>query len=174
MEKIYHNNLSQTNNLSHQAQFFNLAQDLLSDPTVLSMDQWLHHGKITCLEHSLFVAYISYRIGDFFHLDTQALARAGILHDFYLYHKRDKTAHQGLQCFDHPVIAVENAKKITNLSAKEENIILSHMWPFCACLPKSLEAILVNTVDTCAAFLEFSGIHYAKPLCKKLLFVHKI
>lgn len=152
-----------------EGEFCQVTQDLLEHPQVISMAQWLHHGKVTCLAHSLFVAVTAYKIGKKLHLDTTALARAGLLHDFYLYHKRDKSAHEGLQCFDHPKIAVENAKKITDLSEKEENIILSHMFPFGACPPKSLEAILVNGVDTFAALLEFCGGKSARNLCWRIL-----
>ncbi len=152
-----------------EAEFLALTQDLCQEEQVQSMAQWYHHGKVNCLEHSLFVAVTAYRIGKKLHLDTSALARAGLLHDFYLYHKRDKSAHSGWQCVDHPLIAVENAKKITHLSKKEENIILSHMWPFCHTFPKSPEAVLVNCVDTLSAVLEFCGSHRAKNLSQRLM-----
>lgn len=136
-------------------EFFHLTEDLLFTEEVMSMGQWKHHGEVTCLEHSLFVAYTSYRIGKKLKLDLSAIARAGLLHDLYLYHKRDKTAHSGWQCLDHPKIAVKNAENITVLSQKEENIILAHMWPCGGQVPRSFEAVLVNAVDTICAALEF-------------------
>lgn len=144
-------------------------RDLLAESQVQSMAQWLHHGNITCLAHSMYVAVTAYKIGKKLHLNTSAIARAGLLHDFYLYHKRDKTTHEGLQCFDHPVIAAENAKKITHLTAQEENIILAHMWPVGSCMPKSLEALLVNWVDTYAALLEFAGVSPAQKICDAVM-----
>lgn len=136
-------------------EFFDLTEDLLETEQVCSMAQWGHHGDVSCLDHSLFVAVASFRIGKVLGFDVSAIARAGLLHDLYLYHKRDKTAHEGWQCFDHPVIAAENAEKLTDLSEKERNIILSHMWPCGGALPRSREAVLVNLVDTGCAVLEF-------------------
>lgn len=137
-------------------EFAACTRDLLETEMVQSMVQWGHHGEVSCLDHSLFVAVTSFRIGKKLGLDVSAIGRAGLLHDLYLYHKRDKTAHEGLQCFDHPVLAVKNAKKITKLSEKEENIILSHMWPCGGALPRSPEAVVVNLVDTFCAVLEFT------------------
>ena len=59
----------------------------------------------------------------------------GLLHDLYLYDPRDKSAHPGSQCFDHPRAAARNAEQVTKLSDKERNIILSHMWPLGGALP---------------------------------------
>ena len=91
-------------------------------------------------------------------LDERAAARGGLLHDLYLYDPRDKSAHPGSQCFDHPRAAARNAEQVTKLSDKERNIILSHMWPLGGALPRSLEALLVDLVDTFCAGLELSHI----------------
>ena len=114
----------------------------LGSDTVRSMGQWKHHGPITTLDHSLFVAYLSYRWAKFLHLDARAAARGGLLHDLYLYDSKDKSAHPGWQCFDHPRAAAKNAQALTDLSPKEKNIILSHMWPLGGALPRSPERIL--------------------------------
>ncbi len=151
------------------SEFVAVTRDLLAEEQVESMAQWLHHGQISCLAHSMYVATTAFKIGKKCNLNTTAIARAGLLHDFYLYHKRDKSAHEGLQCFDHPTIATENAKKITDLTGKEENIILAHMWPIGNHIPKSLEAFLVNLVDTYAAMLEFTGISPAEKICETVM-----
>ena len=49
---------------------------------------------------------------------------------------------------------------MTKLSDKERNIILSHMWPLGGALPRSLEALLVDLVDTFCAGLELSHIYH--------------
>lgn len=77
--------------------------------------------------------------------------RGGLLHDLYLYNSKDKSAHPGWQCFDHPRAAAKNAQALTDLSPKEKNIILSHMWPLGGALPRSPEAWLVDLVDTICA-----------------------
>ena len=90
------------------------------------------------------------------------------LHDLYLYDPRDKSAHPGSQCFDHPRAAARNAEQVTKLSDKERNIILSHMWPLGGALPRSLEALLVDLVDTFCAGLELSHIYHPGRLREKL------
>ncbi|MCI8423850.1 MAG: HDIG domain-containing protein [Lawsonibacter sp.] len=138
--------------------FLQTTWELLGSPEVRSMASWRHHGPITTLDHSLFVAYYSYRAARVLGLDAAAAARGGLLHDLYLYDSRDKSAHPGLQCFDHPKAAARNAARVTRLSDKERNIILSHMWPLGGALPRSREAWLVDLVDTLCASLELARI----------------
>ena len=133
---------------------------LLHSKQVRSMGRWRHHGHISTLDHSLFVAYWSYRLARKFGWDESAAARGGLLHDLYLYDSKDKSAHPGWQCFDHPRAAARNAAELTALSDKERNIILSHMWPLGGQLPRSREAWLVDLVDTVCASLELSHIYH--------------
>lgn len=49
-----------------------------------------HHGSV--FEHSLDVAYLSYKIAMKFRLDVISTIRGALLHDFYLYKfKKEKT-----------------------------------------------------------------------------------
>ena len=148
--------------------FVTTTEELLGSDTVRSMGQWKHHGPISTLDHSLFVAYLSFRAARWLRLDERAAARGGLLHDLYLYDPRDKSAHPGSQCFDHPRAAARNAEQVTKLSDKERNIILSHMWPLGGALPRSLEALLVDLVDTFCAGLELSHIYHPGRLREKL------
>ena len=148
--------------------FYAQVGDLAATPEVQKMKQFHHHGKMLCYNHSMFVSYISYRLARRFRWDARAAARGGLLHDLYLYNNRDKSAHPGWQCFDHPVAAWRNAKAITTLSPKEENIILSHMWPFSKYGPRSREALLVNAVDTFCAAVELSRLYQLLGLAEKI------
>lgn len=94
--------------------------------------------------------------------------RGGLLHDLYLYNSKDKSAHPGWQCFDHPRAAAKNAQALTDLSPKEKNIILSHMWPLGGALPRSPEAWLVDLVDTICAGLEVFRIYHPAKLRRRL------
>ena len=152
----------------HLLEFCRLTGELLESEPVRMMGRWQHHGRITTLDHSLFVAYLSYRWARFLHLDARAAARGGLLHDLYLYDSRDKSAHPGWQCFDHPRAAAQNAQALTELSPKERNIILSHMWPLGGALPRSPEAWLVDLVDTICAGLEVFRIYHPAKLRKRL------
>lgn len=148
--------------------FIRTTGELLNSDPVRMMGKWKHHGPITTLDHSLFVAYSSYRVARALGLDAEAAARGGLLHDLYLYDSHDKTAHPGWQCFDHPRAAAKNAEDLTDLSPKERNIILSHMWPLGGQLPRSREAWLVDLVDTLCAGLEITRLYHPAKLRKKL------
>ena len=121
-----------------EREFVELTRELLDSEQVRMMGRWKHHGPVTTLDHSLFVAFSTYRVARMLHMD--------------------RSAHPGNQCFDHPRFAARNAAAITSLSEKERNIILSHMWPLGGALPRSLEAWMVDLVDTICAGLEMSRV----------------
>jgi len=152
----------------YMLEFMQTTGELLRSQQVRSMGQWKHHGRVTCLDHSLFVAYCSYRCARLLRLDAAAAARGGLLHDLYLYNPKDKSAHPGNQCFDHPRAAARNAARLTRLTQKERNIILSHMWPLGGALPRSVEAWLVDLVDTLCAGLELSHLYHPQRLREQL------
>lgn len=132
--------------------------DLLRSPAVQSMRTLPHHPGASCYEHSVFVSYIAFRLARRWRLDVRAAARGGLLHDLYLYDYRDRTAHPGNQCLDHPRFALENARRLCGtLTAKEENIIISHMWPLALRMPRCAEAAVVNLADKLCATAEIMG-----------------
>lgn len=152
----------------HMREFVSTTEELLGSDQVRMMGRWKHHGPITTLDHSLFVAYWSFRCARALRLDAVAAARGGLLHDLYLYDSKDRSAHPGLQCFDHPKAAARNAERLTDLTDKERNIILSHMWPMGGALPRSREAVLVDLVDTFCAGLEFTRLYKPTRLRRRL------
>ena len=82
----------------------------------------------------------------------ESVAVSALLHD--LYHG-GKDANYLRHSRTHPLTALHNAMNATTLSAKEQNIIASHMWPLCTARPRSREAWLVNAVDTLTAFVMY-------------------
>ena len=79
--------------MNHAMQeFVRTTGDLLNCRQVRMMSRWKHHGRVTTLDHSLFVAYLSFRAARALGLDAAAAARGGLLHDLYLYDSRDKSA----------------------------------------------------------------------------------
>ncbi len=131
---------------------------LLRDEALLSMDEITHHKHTTRLRHSCYVSYTSYCVAKQLNCDAGEVARAGLLHDFFLENRDEiaemqKGSHNGV----HPKIALENAKELTTLSEREENIILSHMFltTFDTALPKYKESFVVTVVDKYCAISEF-------------------
>ncbi len=132
-------------------------KELLKNPEVRRMSEFtMHRGKST-LEHVLAVAKTSFRIADRLGLDIdeKALARGAILHDLYLYTFFDSDISAFRHGIGHPETALQNARKIVNLTEKEENIIRSHMWPLTPFHPpRSKEAFLVMLADKICATKE--------------------
>lgn len=147
--------------------------DLLSTPEVQSMRNIPHHPGTSCYEHSVFVAYIAFRMARRYGLDYAAAARCGLLHDLYLYDAHDKSQFPGSQfnqCFYHPKAALRNAEALCGgLSEKERNIILAHMWPLSRRMPRSREAFLVSFSDKLCATAEVAGYWRRSRVRKKAM-----
>lgn len=128
--------------------------DLIQDETVRSMENYIQHSDITCIEHSIYVSYISYLICRYIGLDYRSAARGGLLHDFFLYDWHITKPSNGLHGFTHPYTALENANRVFDLNNLEKDIIVKHMWPLTVKLPKYKEAFIVAFVDKYCASME--------------------
>ena len=134
--------------------------ELLRDPRVTRMKNIRHHPGVSCYEHSVFVSYVAWVLARKWGADPAAAARAGLLHDLYLYDPRQPGSHQGNQCFAHPKAALSNAWALCgSLTPKEENIIISHMWPLARKMPRYRESFVVNLADKTCATLEVVGLY---------------
>ena len=132
-------------------------EDLINTPEVQSMRNIPHHPGANCYEHSVFVAYTAFRLARKWGLDYQTCARAGLLHDLYLFQWWGGV-YKGNMTLDHPEAALRNAQKLTSLSDKEKNIIQSHMWPLAVHMPRSREAWTVILADKLCCTLETTQI----------------
>ena len=147
----------------NSAVFLQCVGPLLDSEEVSSMKQWRHHFFVTCYQHSLFVSYVAFRLARCFGWDYRAAARAGLLHDLYLYDSSDRRAHPGIQCLDHPEFALRNAQALCpDLTDKEKNAILSHMFPLAVHLPRCREALVVNLADKICATLEVARLYQTR------------
>lgn len=142
--------------------------DLIEHETVLSMKQYRHHRFVNCYEHSVFVSYVAFLLARQMGLDEAAAARGGLLHDLYLYDSEDPTQYEGLNALYHPPLALENAEKVCQLTDKERNIIISHMWPIARHRPRSKEAALVCFVDKYCATMEISKVWHRMKMAARL------
>lgn len=118
----------------------------------------IDHHNTNRLEHSKKVSYYSYKIAKVFKLDEEATARAGLLHDFYLETTKEQENFKDkfeLYSFKHPEEALENSRKYFKISDREENIIITHMFPFTKKMPRYKESWIVSCVDKSIAIGEF-------------------
>ena len=151
---------------ANRTAFLACVEDLLETPQVQSMRALPHHPGVNCYEHSVFVAYVAFRLARKWKRDYRMAARMGLLHDLYLYDSHDPSAHPGNQCFDHPRAAVRNAQALVGLTPKEENIIAAHMWPLSPTMPHSAEAVIVSLADKLCAMMDYSLLSRLQRVCR--------
>lgn len=134
-------------------------EDILESGVFLKMKQFIQHGHTTCLQHSLAVSYLSYKTCEKYGLNAVAAARAGLLHDLFLYdwHKGMREKAKGLHGFTHPQAALDNALQHFELTDLEQEIILRHMWPLTLVPPRHKESYVVLWHDKVCSLRETLG-----------------
>ena len=142
MSKIYNNN-----------EFMSVASPILSHEEFVKTKSIVHHGN-TRYNHSVRVAYISYKLSKLLNADKNACIKAGVLHDFFLVRDDKNIVSSAKMLVNHPTLAKENAIKYFNVNEKEQNIIESHMFPISSVTPKTKEAWLVSISDKLVALME--------------------
>lgn len=135
-------------------EYIGLVQDILDNDNFCKTKKIIHHG-LNRFDHSMRVSYYSYKLSKILKLDYREVARAGLLHDFFYSSNDEEKGFQKIETLvNHPKYALANAKKDFELTEKEQNIIVSHMFPLAFRLPKYLESWLVNIVDNFVAVME--------------------
>ena len=158
MEKI----LAESKN---DIEFQNIIRELIENDTVKSMEKYNQHCDTNCFEHCYHVSYICYKVCKKLKLDYKAAARAGMLHDLFLYNWRENQEDiKGLHAFTHGNTACKNASKLFDLSDKEKDMIKTHMFPVTIIPPKSREGFILTIVDkycTVAELNEYLFVNFA-------------
>ena len=135
-------------------EYINIVNDIIENREFEKTKEIVHHG-LNRFDHCLRVSYYSYKISKFLRLGYKEVARAGLLHDFFLVANNDVDATKRLDVLiNHPKYAVNNAKRYFDLSLKEENIIASHMFPVSLTVPRYAESWIVDLVDNVVAIYE--------------------
>lgn len=128
-------------------------EDIISNEEYLKLKRFCHHGECSRFDHSVRVARLSWKISNLLHLNSRESARGAMLHDFYLYcnHEREPMEH----IRSHPKDALNLAKTHFELTEREAEIILCHMWPLADRRPVYPESYIVNIADTLCAVMEY-------------------
>jgi uncharacterized protein len=155
------------------AEFFSYIEDLLELPEVQQMKTFRHHGRATTFDHCINVAYYNYKLCKFFRLDARAGARGGLLHDLFLYdwHTYKTPKGKPMHGFTHGAEALKNAEKVVELTEKERDMIMNHMFPMTlGTVPKTPESFIIGLTDKYCGFLETveRPIHYRYKIKEKL------
>lgn len=148
------------------SEYYSCIEDVFNSDPVKLMDTFIQHGNITTLEHCINVSYKSYKIAKALKMDYRSAARAGLLHDMFLYdwHSQPKNGSFFKEHgFTHPQIALENAMTHFDLNEIEKDIISKHMWPLTISkIPKYKESFLITFVDKYVACAEFVSPYIGK------------
>jgi uncharacterized protein len=139
---------------------------LLEMPEIKQLDEYIQHGKITCLEHSISVAFSSFCMCKQLNMkvDYKSMIRGAMLHDYFLYDWHVKDESHRLHGFYHPFTAYHNAKKLFHLNAIEADIILKHMWPLTFLhIPRYKESVMVNIADKLCSLMETIHLPVFRP-----------
>ena len=151
------------------SEFESIIQDLVTNKTVQQMNLYKQHYDTSCFEHCKHVAYYCYLLCKKYHLDYISAARAGMLHDLFLYDWRKReNGRKGFHAFTHPKTAYENASKLFDLNKKEKDIILKHMWPVTIRLPRYPESYIITLVDKYCALQESFSFYKTKPNLQRI------
>lgn len=145
-----------------QYQFFQQQlETFLAKERFSTMHDFVQHGNITTLEHSILVAYYSYAFDLKLHLHSNAkeLIKGALLHDYYLYDWHEKEAWHRWHGFRHPTFALKQALQDYHLTLTETDIIKKHMWPLTIIPPRYRESWIVCTIDTLSSLMETCMVH---------------
>lgn len=149
-------------------EFQDIIKPLIDNQTVQEMKNFRQHYETTCFDHCYTVSYYCYLICKKYNLDYKSAARAGMLHDLFLYDWRKRQeGRKGLHAFTHGKTACDNASKLFSLNKKEKDMIIKHMWPVTIEFPKSFEGFILTFVDKYCAMSETFEILQSRLFMKK-------
>ena len=136
-------------------EFFVLIEDLYDTEEVQGLRQYPQHSSINRLDHITSVTYTAYCWAKKAGLDVRATVRGAILHDLFYYDWHDSAYWHRPHGYKHPRFALENAKVLNpEITPKEENIILRHMFPLTVIPPRYKEGWVVSLCDKYCATRE--------------------
>ncbi len=136
-------------------EYMECVRDIMANPVFQSMDRYIQHGNTTTKAHCIQVSYMSYCICRKHGWDAVSAARAGLLHDLFLYDWHTEKNH--IHGFTHPRVAMNNAKKYFKMTPMELNMILRHMWPLTPVPPKNREGMVIVYADKFCGLGEVYG-----------------
>lgn len=151
--------------------FKDISNEIINNDKYKELKNENHHG-ITRYEHSIRVAKITYNISKIIKIDYITATRAALLHDFY--NDKDFDDYPKMNKGKlHPKIASINAEKLFSINSKEQNAIETHMFPMLLNRPASIEAVILNIVDSIIAVYECSRFKLNKAIKNWLMNIYK-
>ena len=142
--------------------FESIAEGVINTDRYQSLKSENHHG-LSRYDHSMRVARNTYKISKKLKMDYVSATRGALLHDYFT--DEDYRNTKGFKKYSmHPVIALNNAIRDFDLNQKEENVIVSHMYPYGKIKPNCKESWLVTGVDKSVAIYECARFKFKESL----------
>ena len=121
--------------------------------------EFIQHGEVTVYAHVTSVARASLSFAERLgragiSVDRASLLRGALLHDYFLYDWHDPDPSHRLHGFRHPFFALARAEEDFELTSRERNIIVRHMFPLVPVPPTCREAWIVCLADKWCALRE--------------------
>jgi len=121
--------------------------------------EFIQHGDVTVYAHVTSVARASLSFAEHLgragiSIDRASLLRGALLHDYFLYDWHDPDPSHRLHGFRHPFFALARAEEDFELTPRERNIIVRHMFPLVPVPPTCREAWIVCLADKWCALRE--------------------
>lgn len=154
------------------SEYIDCVRDILEHDTFLEMQKYIHHGRTNCLRHCVHVSYCSYLLARRWGLDYRSAARAGLIHDLFLYdwHTHAKETNEHFHGFRHPRKALINANRAFDLNPCEQDAILCHMWPLTIKPPRYKVGFIICLMDKyCGSMETFRSTRNMIPWLKKVI-----
>ena len=150
-------------------EFDSIANEIINSDKYQSLKSENHHG-LSRYDHSLRVARNTYRLSKRLNLDYISATRGALLHDYFT--DLDYRNTKGFKKYSmHPVIALNNAIREYDLNQKEENVIVSHMYPMGKIKPNCKESWLVTGVDKSVAIYECARYKFKECLAFTVILI---
>lgn len=142
------------NNIEKDTDYLSIVSSVLYNDKFNEIRNIEHHG-ITRYDHSVKVSYLSYKLAKALKLNYAEVARAGLLHDYFISDPSWNFKERFISTFTHPKVALSTASNNFSVSEMEADIIKSHMFPVNLTVPKYAESWIVNAVDKSVGLAEF-------------------
>lgn len=141
-------------NIFNDRGYMFIVDDILENCYFNEIKRCKHHG-MNRLDHSIRVSYYSYLVAKKLHLNAVEVARGGLLHDFFVAEDLS-SKKQKFSLFFHPYASLKNASEYFDLTEREKDIIITHMFPSLPHkVPRYMESWIVSLVDKIVATYEF-------------------
>ena len=136
--------------------FYSFVKDITKNSRFYQCKQYTQHGDTSVWEHCIKVAHTAYALSHKFNIKVSEaeLIRGALLHDYFLYDWHEKNWPNKIHGYTHPRKACKEALKDFDLTKREQDMILHHMFPLTPMPPKYREGVLLCLADKMCATRE--------------------